>query len=114
MTMQQSFKMKSDRFRKVRGGTAKLLSVCCSKCGSHLLVYQKDGVGKLKRCYLDRIHAPPDLESLQRNPNVRVPRDLPPLACRQCGTLVGTPMIHHSGRLAFRLWPGAIEKKRLS
>ena len=45
--------MKRDKYFKERGGTAKIIDVCCLSCGNILFVYQKDGPGWLKRCYLN-------------------------------------------------------------
>ena len=105
-------KMKRDHFRGARGGKAVMLDVFCSKCNTKVLWYQKDGVGNLLRCYLNRIYAPPELERLQNDPAIREPRDIPNLTCPSCNTVLGTPMRHSDGRLAFRLRPGFVYKKR--
>ena len=96
-------KLKTDRYRKARDGRTRLLAVFCSHCGHLLLTYQKDGMGRLLRCYLDRILAPRALSSLSRDPRVRRSEDMPRLKCAECGCLIGAPMRHASGRLAFRL-----------
>ncbi|MCL5423541.1 MAG: hypothetical protein M1385_00470 [Candidatus Marsarchaeota archaeon] len=105
-------KMKEDEFRRVRGGRAVMLDVCCSKCDTKVLWYQKDGPGSLLRCYLNRIYAPPELEKLQSDPNIREPKDMPNFACPTCSTVLGTPMRYSDGRLAFRLRPGFVYKRR--
>ena len=46
--------MKKDKYLRVRGGTARMLDIHCAKCGAWILKYQKDGVGQLLRCYLNR------------------------------------------------------------
>ncbi|MFA6193797.1 MAG: hypothetical protein WC726_02980 [Parcubacteria group bacterium] len=51
-------KLKSDKFRKTRGGYARLLKISCEKCGSSICLYQKDGPGNLRRMYIDRIIDP--------------------------------------------------------
>lgn len=38
-------------------GKPTMLDLHCAYCGAHLITYQKDGPGPLKRCYLDRIHS---------------------------------------------------------
>jgi len=108
----KTFRLKSDRFRKARGGTARLVNIVCNKCGTQVLVYQKDGMGRLLRCYLDRIFAPLELERLQHDVYVREPRDLQPLVCRACDAILGVPIRHHSGRLGFRLLQGAFFKEK--
>lgn len=104
-------KLKTDRFRKRKGGTARLLDVFCNVCHGRVLLYQKDGTGRLLRCYLDRIFAPPQFEQLQHNSSVLAPQDLPQLSCTACGTVIGTPVRHSSGRLAFLLRQGFFFKK---
>src|SRR5262245_16149273 len=69
-------KLKNDRFRKIRGGSAVLLLLSCSRCAAKLMLYQKDGDGSLRRCYLNRIFAPPDLEALQHDPSIADPKQL--------------------------------------
>ena len=103
--------MKKDKYLRARGGTARLLDIHCAKCGEWLLRYQKDGVGQLLRCYLNRILIPPELAALQRNPAIVQPKDMPNLVCQKCGTVIGTPMRHEDGRLAFRLMKGTYSKK---
>ncbi|KKS56835.1 MAG: hypothetical protein UV23_C0035G0007, partial [Candidatus Nomurabacteria bacterium GW2011_GWF1_42_40] len=49
------FTLKRDKFRKARGGYARILEIRCEKCGHFLALYQKDGPGPLKRMYVDRI-----------------------------------------------------------
>ncbi len=103
-----------DGHRLARGGTAKLVDVACGACGARVLVYQKDGPGWLKRCYLDRILDPPEYETLQRRKGIRGPEDLPNLVCLSCGVLIGTPVRHKDGRLAYRLIRGSFIRKRSS
>ncbi len=102
-------KVKKDRFLKDRGGTFQILDIVCAKCGEVVLVYQKDGKGTLYRTYLNRILAPEDWATLQDK--VGTKDDLPNLTC-QCSVLIGVPMLHWEGRLAFRLVPGSYKKQR--
>lgn len=51
-------KLKSDKYKKARGGSSKLLEISCAQCGEVICDYQKDGPGSLKRMYLDRISNP--------------------------------------------------------
>lgn len=106
-------KLKNDKYRTARGGEAHLLEISCTTCSTRVLKYQKDGKGNLKRCYLNRIFHPPEFEKLQYDELIRTPKDLPNLACLTCKTIIGTPMYHDDGRLAYRLIPGKFSKKRL-
>jgi ribosomal protein S27AE len=103
--------MKKDKYLRVRGGTARILNIHCARCGAWVLKYQKDGVGQLLRCYLNRIFAPKELEALQHNPAIKEPKDMSNLACPQCSTVIGVPMRHIDGRLALRLLKGTYSKK---
>ena len=102
-------KLKSDRYRSARGGSAQLLTISCSSCRSFVLLYQKDGPGQLLRCYLNRIFEPERLARLQ-HANIRKSSNLKPLVCENCGQLLATGMKHTDNRLAYRLVPGAVVK----
>lgn len=102
-------KLKSDRYRSARGGSAQLLTISCSSCRSFVLLYQKDGPGQLLRCYLNRIFEPERLARLQYA-NIRKSSNLKPLVCENCGQLLATGMKHTDNRLAYRLVPGAVVK----
>jgi hypothetical protein len=103
--------MKRDRYLRARGGTARMLDVHCTRCAAWVLKYQKDGVGHLLRCYLNRVFAPPELVVLQHNPAIREPKDMVNLVCPKCNTVIGTPMRHEDGRLAYRLIKGTYAQK---
>lgn len=103
--------MKKDKYLRARGGSARMLDIHCARCGTWLLKYQKDGVGQLLRCYLNRIFAPPHLVALQHNPVILEPKDMPNLVCPKCSTVIGTPMRHEDGRIALRLMKGTYSKK---
>ena len=105
-------KKKKDKFRKVRGGKATILDIKCGQCGNEIMVYQKDGTGNLFRCYLNRIFAPEKLAKLQYDENIQEKNDMPNLVCKKCETLIGIPMKHQDGRLAFRLRKGYYHKKQ--
>jgi len=90
-------KLKSDKYKKARGGYSRLLDISCAKCGQHLCFYQKDGPGILKRMYLDRIFEP--INDSQ-------------LICSNCKQLLGIKYIYEKEkRLAFRLFIGGVSKK---
>jgi hypothetical protein len=104
-------RMKKDKYLRARGGSARMLDIHCAKCAAWVLKYQKDGVGQLLRCYLNRIFAPPEFAVLQHNPTIREPKDMPNLVCPNCKTVIGTPMRYEDGRLAYRLMKGTYAKK---
>jgi hypothetical protein len=106
------YTLKNDKYRRSRGGQAEFWDIFCAKCEELLLVYQKDGTGQLKRCYLNRIFYPPHLARLQNDPTVSSTKDFEALWCTHCKTLIGSPMLHREGRLAFRLMLGTWSKKK--
>jgi hypothetical protein len=105
------FHLRKDRFLKMKGGTSKILMINCDRCGSYILTYQKDGIGGLKRCYLDRILDPSSLVGLHNNPRITSAKSVQQLTCLNCRGVIGVPMRHHSGRLAFHLLPGTFRKR---
>lgn len=105
------YKLKNDKYRNSRGGQARFCQVICRTCSATVLLYQKDGIGALRRCYLNRIFEPPDVAGLQSNPAIRDPKDLPVLRCGRCASILGFPMRHSDGRLAFRLKTGTFVKQ---
>jgi len=110
----KKLRLKNDRYRNSRGGRAVLLEILCGRCGRKVVLYQKDGHGGLHRLYLNRIVAPDTYAKLQSDPQIRATADMPNLVCSECHSLVGTPMHHNDGRLAFRLVPGSFAKKQVS
>jgi|SRR3989344_5889904 len=96
-------KIRKDKYLKKRGGKARIINVSCIKCGRLIFVYQKDWPrGWLKRCYLNRIIKPKKYENLQYNKNIKDVKDLKNLIC-YCGMIIGYPMKHKEGRLAYLL-----------
>ncbi len=65
-------KIKKDKYLRKRGGTAKIIKVSCVQCRNELFIYQKDGPGWLKRCYLNRIIKPERYHNLQFDKNINV------------------------------------------
>ena len=104
--------MKRDKYLRVRCGFAHMIDISCVSCGALILHYQKDGPGGLLRCYLNRIVAPEKLEKMQRDSAVRETSDMPNLIC-DCGEVIGYPMKHKDGRLAYRLERGKSKRKRI-
>jgi hypothetical protein len=89
----QPFRFIHDKYT-VRRGEPKMLDIYCDECRHLLIQYQKDGPGRLLRCYLDRIHSPQTLKSRQYEYfNVRTS---PNLSCNNCRLIIGTPMIYKS------------------
>jgi len=103
-----SFSFKKDKYKATRGGYSRLLNVCCRKCESVVVVYQKDGPGSLRRLYLDRIFAPADMVGLQYLNT----KEIPALKCKKCSEILGTPYIYiKEKRKAFRLYPDSVIKR---
>lgn len=101
-------KLKSDKFKKRRGGPSRLLDIYCLSCKTHLFYYQKDGPGTLKRLYLDRIYESDTYSGLE-NKDLK---DIPKLICPNCKDTLGIAYIYpEEKRLAFRLFAGEIGKK---
>ena len=99
---------KRDKYKSARGGYSRLLNVCCRKCESLVLVYQKDGPGNLRRLYLDRIFAPDYLTNLQ----TLAMNSIPILKCKECHEVLGTPYIYlKEKRKAFRLFQDSVIKR---
>jgi len=104
-------KLKKDKYRAKRGGSAKLIDVICTNCGSKVLLYQKDGPGWLKRCYLNRIFWPPKYANLQKDKRIKSIERMPKLVCLKCRKVIGLPMKHKDGRLAFNLIRGSFRRR---
>ncbi len=101
-------KLKSDKYRKIRGGYSRFLDVLCGHCDTKILVYQKDGPGPLKRLYLDRIFAPENLANFKKLSINKMPN----LICLKCKTVLAVPYIYKKEqRKAYRLFVGAVTKK---
>ena len=91
-------KLKSDKYKKARGGNSRVLKIFCSSCKTHILNYQKDGIGTLKRMYFDRIVGQKIIENKK-------------LSCPNCKKLIAVPMIYKKeNRPAFRLLVGVVVK----
>ena len=74
------------------------MAIRCEKCGTHLFYYQKDGLGILKRAYLDRII---DLKNFGKS-----------LSCPKCNEALGVKYVYpKEKRLAYKLFVGCITKK---
>ena len=101
--------MKKDKYLRERGGTAKLINVSCMTCGKLIFVYQKDGPGWLKRCYLNRILTSKEYAEMQKNRIIKEPNDFGNLIC-SCGNIIGSPMRHKDGRLAYHLIRGKFKR----
>ena len=99
--MRTEFTLKKDKYRNNRGGYSRFLNIFCDSCRTHLLLYQKDGPGELKRAYLDRILAP---------------KVLPPknneFICPSCKKVIGTFYTYEKEkRRAIRLYQGSVFNK---
>lgn len=98
----QPFTLKKDRYRKSRGGYARLLELRCRDCKAILAFYQKDGPGPLRRLYLDRIFVPAAF--FKKNAKT--------LRCAACKEILGTGYIYKKEkRKVYRLYQDAVMKK---
>lgn len=103
-------RFKRDVFKADRGGRSVFLDVSCDRCGTHVVLYQKDGPGPLKRLYLDRMFAPPAMAALQSVTSVK---KLSPLCCSDCDELLAMPMMYEKeSRLAYRLFQSVVKTAR--
>ena len=106
--MKSKLQIKKDKYKSARNGYSRLLNIYCYQCSNFILVYQKDGAGNLRRMYMDRILAPDNLTSLQKN-NIK---NINPLKCTKCGFIMGMPYIYQKEkRYAFRIFQDAVIKK---
>lgn len=64
-------KLKSDKYKKARGGGNKMLEILCGECESFVCNYQKNGAGNLRRMYVDRI-ADAKVSLLEKVSNVQM------------------------------------------
>jgi hypothetical protein len=79
-----NIELKNDKYRKTRGGHARLLNISCVKCNKHVCYYQKDGPGILKRMYADRISGLKFTDKAN-------------LICPSCKELLGVPIVYKKG-----------------
>ena len=99
---------KNDKYKKVRGGYSRLLSISCEGCGNHICDYQKDGPGILRRMYLDRISNSKKYTGTQNLPEKKIPN----FECLPCKRILGVCVNYEKeNRLAYRIFVGAITKK---
>jgi len=99
--MPKQFILKKDVYREKRGHYSRFLNVFCESCGGHLVLYQKDGPGELRRLYLDRICAP----SISRSSTGE-------FVCPKCEKVIGTFYIYQKEkRPAIRLYQGSVVKR---
>lgn len=97
----RELRLKNDRYRKTRGGHARLLELFCAHCGHRLCYYQKDGPGILKRLYVDRMSG--FSGSTKR------------LSCKNCNEFLGVLSIYKKeSRLAYKLFVGSIKRKMVA
>lgn len=103
--------MKKDKYLRARGGTSVMIDIFCAVCDKLIIHYQKDGIGYLHRCYINRIVFPEKYAKLQYDVLLKEPRDLPTLVC-DCGEIIGAPMKYSDNRLAYRLERGKFKRKK--
>jgi ribosomal protein S27E len=107
------FKPKKDRYAKSRGGPSKFFYIACGDCGEPAIVYQKDGPGRLVRCYVDRIVWPLELIKERATLTSVTVKEAGSLACAACANVLASPMVYEpENRLAYRIIPGSIHAYR--
>ena len=95
--------LKTDKYRKSRGGRARMLKISCEHCRGIVCIYQKDGPGPLKRMYSDRILTPKLLWSNNKK-----------LVCKKCKRWLGIGSIYKKeSRRCFILFQDVVTKKIL-
>ncbi len=100
-----NLKLKYDRYQKKRG-KPKILLLICSNCREKIALYQKDGPGWLKRCYLDRIYPIYTFNKINLNQKF--------FKCQKCGQIFGEKIIFKKEkRLAFKIDRNNILRKKL-
>lgn len=105
----EKFRPKKDQYSKSRGGTSKFLFVACGNCENPLMIYQKDGPGRLMRMYADRIVWPPSLVEDQKNFTTNTIRQVGTIACLNCHLAIAHPMVYSpENRPAYRVIPGTL------
>jgi hypothetical protein len=83
---------KNDAYLVKRGGPPNMLQLFCTHCDSYVITYQKDDIGELKRCYLDRILHPAALKDLDKKGfDVNSAEDL---ICQVCAHKIAQPIIY--------------------
>jgi len=93
------------------GKAHKSFDINCGKCGEYLLTYHKYGAGKgILRLYLVNIAAPEELVGLLSLDYDKV-KDVPNLACSECGEVLGVPALSKGGRWVFRMRQGYFHRK---
>lgn len=103
----RTFTFIRDKYRDNRGNYSFFYNIYCENCGIHILLYQKDGPGPLKRMYLDRIIAPEELTYLDAQERLQN------LECKQCKRMIAIPIVYEKeGRKAYALLAYVTIKKR--
>lgn len=111
------YTIKSDRYQKERlklGGETKMLDISCAHCQTKLMVYQKDGQGDLKRCYLDRIGWLQDGIGMGEDTQSQITSlQKSMLCCPGCNDNIGSPMVYEKEhRLSIRMFHGQFSKSK--
>jgi len=109
----EKFKPMKDRYAKSRGGPSKFLYIACGSCEEPAMIYQKDGPGKLMRCYTDRIVWPPELVSTYEDITSSTVKNAGALACSGCDETLALPMVYKpEDRPALGILPGSVHTYR--
>lgn len=105
-----SFELLDDSYRKARGAP-KILVLSCRHCGNDFAAYQKDGPGRLLRCYLDRFQPRAERHRAKDRYEAGKVLDCP---TKSCGRTLGTPMVYKSeSRPAYKLIRQAVDHREV-
>lgn len=103
-----NFEFKRDSYRSSRGDYSRIVNLSCRCCKKQFAVYQKDGPGKLRRLYFDRLLHPSDYSLLQDKDI----EEVDPLVCKYCNESIGTPYVYSKeNRKAFKVYQDMIISK---
>ncbi len=94
--------IKKDKYFDNRNGYSQIYSLHCNKCEELLTYYQKDGAGKIKRIYVDRISNSDIVKNFSIDHK---------LICPQCQGILGLGYIYQKEqRPAYKLFEGEVKK----
>lgn len=91
--MTEKFPFIINEFTEKRGEPC-LVHVNCQKCDQQLFIYQKDGPGPLKRCYIDRVHDSSIDLSKPQHPVIKCPNCARKLGCLEIYEKENRPAIY--------------------
>jgi len=89
----------------------KTYHIHCAKCEAFVLTYHKHGAGKgILRLYISNIYSPSELVK-KLNAGFSKIKEVPNLACPECGEVLGVPAISKGQKWVFRMRQGYFHRK---